>query len=86
MSPPRRRLGERADHEYQGRECRADRRCPPTLLPVSIMNCYPVIFPGLSLGLSSPRFGGTPDGAGVAQLALNLHVSAFRDLYERERP
>jgi hypothetical protein len=47
---------------------------------------YPVILRGLSLGLSSPRFGGTPDAAVVAQLALNLHVSAFWHLYEQARP
>jgi len=47
---------------------------------------YPVILPGLSLGLSSPWFGGTPEAAVVAQLALNLHVSGFGHLYERACP
>jgi hypothetical protein len=40
-----------------------------------------VILPDLSVGLSSPQFGGTPDAAVVAQLALNLHASAFWQLY-----
>ena len=31
--------------------------------------------------ISSPWFGGTPDAAVVAQLALNLHASAFWQLY-----
>ncbi len=36
-----------------------------------------MILLGLSLGLSSPRFGGTPDAAVVAKPALTPHVSAF---------
>jgi hypothetical protein len=46
---------------------------------------YLVILQGLSLGLSSARFGGTPDVAVVAQPALNSNVSELWDVYERAR-
>lgn len=44
-----------------------------------------MILPGLSLGLSSPRFGAIPGAAVVAQLAPNSHVSAYRGVLEQPR-